>query len=494
MAAKNSKVASKQTITKKRGTGSFAIYAAVFLLGFATLYFGTPPLMNDPDTPWHLAAGKDIRALGHVPASDTWSYTTTQQRWYNLSWAWDVLISMIEDMVGLSGLFIFSCLCGAGVITFLAKVLHVRVGHFDDAVFMVLAIVALTYMAQYGARPQLFTEALALLWLWGVPQLMRQRAWQYILPLSMVLWGNFHGGFFVAFTILGAYAFQAWTHRQWPYMRQLVITGALSAAMLCINPLGIYVFYGALRTLLSDITPYLSEWQPMVFNASTGFDIALIAMIVASGFRDKTIPVAEKILAFAWMMAALLTVRHLFLAVLMVAPYLVRSLAKTLPHIRQYRVPQAYYHPAAALGTVVGIVLLTVFPVREAATGRSRILSAEEIPVAAFHFIREHYPHQRFLNEFFIGGHMVYYNRDVHQVFTDGRVGTAYSEADLADIIRLMRGEDVNEILRRHQVTGVILPSWRNAFKITELQNPNHWNKVYDDGVGEVYIRAVPQH
>ncbi len=482
----------RRKVRSVHNTGSVAIYAMVMLLAFTVLYFGTQPLMNDPDTPWHVAAGEYIREIGSVPMADPWSYATTQARWYNLSWAWDVLISVVADGAGLGGLFIFSCLCGAGVITFLAFVLRARIGQFNDAIFMVLAIVGVTYMAQYGARPQLVTEAMAVLWLWGTPQLLKQKKWQYVLPLSMVVWVNFHGGFLAAYAILGAYVFQAWQNKQGQYVRQAVITGAISTLALCANPLGVHVFQGTLRTLISDITPYLSEWGPMVFTASTGFDMALIAMIVASGFRDKTIPVAEKILAFTWMLAALFTVRHLFLAVVMAAPYLVRALSKTLPHIREYHVPRRSYHGVACVALVLGVVVLTAMPVREAITHKSRILSEDQIPVGALNFIREHYPRTRFLNEFFIGGHMIYYNRDVHQVFTDGRAGTAYSEKDLADIILLMKGEKVDDILRKHDIAGVILPSWRNAYKIPQLHNPRYWQKVYDDGVGEVYIRVVP--
>ena len=69
----------------------------VFLISFACVYYvsNAPLVLGHYDLGWHLAAGDLIRERGHIPVQDPWSFTSGGSQWYNLSWLWDVIASVL---------------------------------------------------------------------------------------------------------------------------------------------------------------------------------------------------------------------------------------------------------------------------------------------------------------------------------------------------------------------------------------------------------------
>ncbi len=69
----------------------------IFLISFACVYYlsNAPLLLGHYDLGWHLAAGDLIRDQGNIPFQDPWSFTSGGRQWYNLSWLWDVIASVI---------------------------------------------------------------------------------------------------------------------------------------------------------------------------------------------------------------------------------------------------------------------------------------------------------------------------------------------------------------------------------------------------------------
>src|SRR3954454_20238513 len=79
---------------------SFGIY--VFLISFACVYYlaNTSLMLGHFDLGWHLAAGDLIRDRGNIPVQDPWSFTLQDRQWYNLSWLWDVIASILFQYAG----------------------------------------------------------------------------------------------------------------------------------------------------------------------------------------------------------------------------------------------------------------------------------------------------------------------------------------------------------------------------------------------------------
>src|SRR6516165_4035048 len=95
----------------------------VFLISFACAYYllNGPLLLFHYDLGWHLAAGDLIRERGSIPFQDPWSFTLGDKRWYNLSWLWDVMASVIFQYTGFTGLTFFTIACGAVIVGYLTS-------------------------------------------------------------------------------------------------------------------------------------------------------------------------------------------------------------------------------------------------------------------------------------------------------------------------------------------------------------------------------------
>src|SRR3954454_22176603 len=96
----------------------------VFLISFACVYYlsNTPLLLGHWDLGWHLAAGDLIRERGGIPFQDPWSFTLADKQWYNLSWLWDVIASVLFQYTGFGGLTVFAAACGAVIVGYLTSV------------------------------------------------------------------------------------------------------------------------------------------------------------------------------------------------------------------------------------------------------------------------------------------------------------------------------------------------------------------------------------
>ena len=71
-----------------------------------------PPILNDPDTFWHIAAGRWMIAHGAVPATDPFSYTFIGRPWVVHEWLSEVAMAAAFLAAGWGGVML---LTGAAV-------------------------------------------------------------------------------------------------------------------------------------------------------------------------------------------------------------------------------------------------------------------------------------------------------------------------------------------------------------------------------------------
>ena len=95
----------------------------IFLISFACVYYvlNAPLLLGHYDLGWHLAAGDLIRDRGNIPFQDPWSFTLGDRQWYNLSWLWDVIVSVLFQYTKFGGLVLFVVACGAVIVGYLTS-------------------------------------------------------------------------------------------------------------------------------------------------------------------------------------------------------------------------------------------------------------------------------------------------------------------------------------------------------------------------------------
>src|SRR6516164_3890059 len=100
----------------------FGIY--IFLISFTCGYYlaNAPILLGHYDLGWHLAAGDWIRDQGHIPFHDPWSFTSGGRQWYDLSWLWDVVASLLFQYTNFTGLLLLVIACGAVIVGYLTSI------------------------------------------------------------------------------------------------------------------------------------------------------------------------------------------------------------------------------------------------------------------------------------------------------------------------------------------------------------------------------------
>src|SRR5271168_1554483 len=132
----------------------------IFVISFACVYYliNAPILLGHYDLGWHLAAGDLIRDRGNIPFQDPWSFTSGGRQWFNLSWLWDVIASVIFQYANFSGLVLFAVACGAVIVGYLTSVC-LSSGASAMAVCISVLSASLFYPAFTAAFPNVYLAA-----------------------------------------------------------------------------------------------------------------------------------------------------------------------------------------------------------------------------------------------------------------------------------------------------------------------------------------------
>jgi hypothetical protein len=246
----------------------FGIY--IFLISFACVYYlsNAELLLGHYDLGWHLAAGDLIRERGNIPFQDPWSFTLADKQWYNLSWLWDVIASVLFQYTGFGGLVVFVVACGAFIVGYLASLCLSR-GASAIAVCISVCLACLLYPSfvtppniYLAASPNTATMLFAVVF-YG--ECMKRTQW-FVLPVMMVLWANLHGGFLLGFGIIGIFGAVALLKRNWAGVNFYGLAGAGCLVVIFINPLCWHIYLGLTATIGNFVQANITEWQSYYQN------------------------------------------------------------------------------------------------------------------------------------------------------------------------------------------------------------------------------------
>jgi hypothetical protein len=174
----------------------------LFMSLVLALAYGTPSLrlLNDPGIGWHIRTGEWILQNHAVPHTDLFSNDTTRP-WFAWEWLFDIGVAKVHAWWGLNGVLAGGALLIAFTFALLLR-LALRRGAplLPTLLFVVPAVIASTIHCL--ARPHLFTWLFTLL-CWYLIEEKRSTTWLWAIPVIVMVWANVHGGFLVAFALLG---------------------------------------------------------------------------------------------------------------------------------------------------------------------------------------------------------------------------------------------------------------------------------------------------
>ena len=477
------------------------IYSCIFLVAFAAYYLIGYPIFENPDVPWHLATGDLILQTHSIPLKDLWSYTAGETPWLNIEWLWDVWISIVHHLFGPVGLYVMTCSLAALNLVLIAVSLRARKGVSDGFILLMLALIWLAQLAILYPYPQLATIGFACLFhrlLDRHPQsgkLDKHIAMK--LFFLMMVWVNTHGGFLVGFILFGAYGIEAYEKRNWAWFRTGCKLVGLCLIACLINPFGLGIILAVKSVLHSSITPYLQDWQPFGFGNELNFTLPLVFFILVSNSRDPNVRLADKILAFAWLLAGLQARRNFVLFTVLSAPYFAYCLQEFMRAVQRQHFksgegifPEGQRASVNVFLAVAFASLLLISPL-----ARGSLLPAEKLDMDPYGVadavvqLREEHPNVRFINDYNLGGYLNYHGGERFPVFIDGRVGISYPESLFPDFIAFgTASPEAVEVMDRWKVGGALLMHGHPYERVIAAQ-PAKWQKIYDNGKISAYLR-----
>jgi hypothetical protein len=454
----------------------------------------------DPDLWWHLRTGQLIAQNHRIFHADPYSFTKLGQPWINHEWLSDVLMFACYWIAGWGGLIVTF-----GIIIAAAYLLMFWRCPGRPYIAGIMSLWGAFASSQsWGVRPQMFSFLLASIFL-----LILERSYQHpkllwwIPPLTWV-WVNLHAGYALGITLLilfwvGDLLDSSLRLADQPEpakrSRLLLAVSALSVVVVPLNPYGFRMYAYPLETLRSSaMQSYISEWASPNFHAHKY--LPMLAMLLASILlpvlsRQRLRP-RELLMLLAMTFAALLSVRHIPIYVLVAVPIL-SKLAYAYSQGRGWTERLERTSPVSSTRATVHVMLLCGLLICSVARvhfviGNQSKVEARMFPESAVSFISAHHLPGQLLNHYNWGGYLIWKLYPEHQVYIDGRAdlyGDTFMD-EFASTYYLHRSWD--DPIKKWGINTVVLPP--DAPMISALRTLPGWKQVYGDAQAVILTRS----
>lgn len=432
----------------------------------------------DPDLGWVLRTG-EVVLHGHLPRTETWSWTASGTPWVAHSWGAATLMAGLVRGLGIvGGLAVWQLLTVGGAFAILAVDGRLRTGRTAPALVGTAAVAVglITYATPRTALagwPFLAAEAV---W-WAQARTGRiGRSPVWLLVGAQAGWACLHGS-----SVLGVALPVALFVATLPdrgaggrdVRRELRRRVGWRMVGQILTPYGVA---GALHawTVIGRSTNQISEYASPDLHTVGDLVTVLLAGAVLARACWRRRPV-EALVAAGLLLAGLISVRYFVVALLVAGPDIIDAVAGVPVRVRR-RVP------------VLAAVVLTAFAAAQTRVALSSPLSSRFYPLGAADWLAEHPEQGRPLfNPYAAGGWLGWRARHGERVAQDGR-------NDVYPVVLLQRLADA-EALRPgwEQVVdpdaGLTVVTRTDSPLSAELgTRPTDWRPAYRDRGWAVYV------
>ena len=463
----------------------------MFLLG-AVIFGFCVKQIADPDIWWHLRNADYFFQHHSLPNVDTLSFTAAGSPWMNFEWLSEVPYFLAFKAFGLRGLlmvyFVVLMLIYTGV-----YYRSIRAGADCKNATIVVLFAIFLGVVSIGPRTLLFGWLCMVALLLGLDRFRLTGKGLWLLPPLFALWINLHGSWVFgvvvfAITIASGLVKGEWSlvvARRWApaELKKLLLVFASSLAALFLNPFGykllLYPFEVTIR--LRGAVQAVEEWQPVDFSTGDGklALIMILALLAAVLFSRRRWALDEALLTAFALGEALLHVRFLFFAALIVMPILAPRLKLFPPYERELDKP---WLNAGIMAAGVG-ALIFFFP--SAAQLQQRV--DEEYPTAALEFMQRQHINGRIFNHYAWGGYMEW-NAPQLKPFIDGRGDVFMRNGSFEDHLSVVRITQPVEVLDKYKIDYVLLPPKQPLTYV--LEHSAAWHSIYTDKIAVLFERT----
>jgi hypothetical protein len=515
----------------------------IVLLALLTLTPLSVRLLGDAGIGWHIRSGQEILATHAIPPLDSFSSTMSGKPWFRWEWLYDLVVGGLEGVAGLNGVVFITALMIAAVFGWTFWLLVRRGTNIFVAVVLVM-LAASASMIHFFARPHVVSWLLTLAWFQVLDSSERNAfraarpisgrvgtgAWLWLLPFLMLLWVNLHGGFLVAFVLLGIYwlspmllAFTAASNRLEDILekrragkraRDLAAVTVLAAMATLVNPYGFRLHAHIYRYLSNRfLMDHIDEFQSPNFHgvAQKCFAILLLITLLTAAAKTRRLTMIEGVVVLFAVFSGLYASRNIPIAsvllVLVVGPLLSEAIKRaversnTSSRVRRVGTGLALF--SARMGEIESrlrghlwaVVAFVIFFGAVANGGKIRstqIMSAhfdsQRFPVAAVTFLEQSGGREPVLGPDYWGGYLIYRIYPRISVAVDDR-HDLYGEEFLKSYLKLRNVEPGwEDLLTNYHIHRVLLP--RGSAPANMLAETAEWKMIYEDEVGVIFVRT----
>lgn len=474
------------------------VFVAILALGLFTMAVRG---MTDPDVWWHLRTGQLILQNHGLFHTDPYSFTRYGHTWINHEWLSEVLMFGIYRLAGFGGLIVsFAAVIAAALFLVFLR----SPGRPYLAAVMTLWG-ALASAATWGVRPQMFSLLLGSIFLVLLDASeQRPNLLWWTAPL-MLLWVNLHAGYpiglaFIALFLAGEGLEAAIRSEPWqeslPRLKRLAMALALCVALVAVNPNGIRIYRYPFETLRSEaMHRFIHEWFSPDFHDPTYLPLLLmlLALIAGLALTPRCPRLRNVLLLLVTVPAALRSMRHIPILVLVIVPILSEVYQA---YLQQWEGSRWFTRPLSGITSrtlVINFCVLlafagfTIVRVRQV-VGRQGETEARHFPVAAAAFLQQEHPPGPIMNHYNWGGYFIWKLYPQYRVFMDGRADV-YGDAFMTDFGSCYHlTEDWRKPLEAWGIRTLVLPP--DAPLITALRSSPKWKQIYGDTEAVILTRS----
>lgn len=487
-----------------------SISDVIFVIVLAIILSGKGNLLGDADTGYHIRAGEYIIGNLKVPDHDIFSHISPPVKWTAHEWLSEVIFALIHRVSGLTGIVAGASILIASIYALLFKFLRSSGINILVAAFVV-ALATGTSTIHWLARPHIFSLLLTLIWYMVLDTYqLKKKNYLYLLPLSMLLWVNLHGGFIAGFMLLAVYitgnlfkAIFVKKERQEASgrLKTLLLFSILCLPASLLNPKGYDILLFPFRlTSNKFIMDHVNEFLSPNFHADLRFEYMLLLMIIVFGVSVLRLSAIETMLVLLFTHMSLFSARYIPLYAIILTPVIGRRIDGIIDTLREKRLIKRFLaisDRAAAtdlktkgyLWSVVAsaIVISLVF------TGKVEYgFDKKKLPVDAVRFMKKEKITGNMFNNDEFGDYIIYAAWPQYKVFMDGRSDMYGTERmkEYFKVIGIKNGWE--RVFEKYGINWVVYNA--DSPLTNFLLESKDWRLVYADKVANIFVKNVPEY
>lgn len=478
----------------------------IFLLTLATCILTFIINSYDPDLWARFAVGSIFFQTGNVLKHDIFAYTATKNLWIDHEWGAGVIFYFFAQHFGQWGIYFLKSILIFIIFIFIIKINRLQTGKKHGMEILYLALIGLSAYPSMAStiRSQIFTFVFFMLWIYILEKAKRGENRQlWILPATMLLWVNMHGGFITGLGLLIIYAVGEFLNKKNPVKYLAVLAATLPVTL--INPYKLKYWYYIIEAVTMP-RPGIDEWKPISLSDPhyiilgipvhifAGFALLVIMTLVAGlkAWLDKSKPDWVKILLFFILIyLGFSHKRHAILFILSVAGLFYTQHINLFICFEKFikdKFGEKTLHYLQKVKKLINCTILIWACLYVLIMPKSLIVSPDMFPVGSIQFIKQNNLSGNVLTTYRWGNYVLWKLYPKCLVSVDGRYEEIYPNSvfDMGINFTKHLNDNWSEILNKFHADIIIAP--KVVYTKADLIKLKNWNVIYEDAVSYLLL------